>query len=69
MKFSGRVEAELMKVSEGKKYITEETMNKIRKIKGIFISYLGYSKLENCNRYMLYNNEKDVELWEVFEKC
>jgi hypothetical protein len=66
---ASKVEEEIIKVSGGKKYITEDVMNKIRKIKGIFVSYLGYSKLENCNRYMLYDKEQDLDLWEVFEKC
>jgi hypothetical protein len=69
MQFSGKVEAALIKITAGRKFITEDEMNLVRKIKGIFISYLGYSKLENGNRYMIYDNEKDIELWEVIEKC
>jgi hypothetical protein len=68
MRKVGKVETEVVKISGGKKYVTEEEMNKIRKVNDIFVSYLGYSKSEKCNRYILYDNGQDTELWEVFEK-
>lgn len=69
MKFSGKVEASIIKVTGGRKFITEKEMDQVRRIKGIFVSYLGFSKLDSGNRYMLYDNDQDLELWEVIEKC
>lgn len=66
MKISeSEVMKEIEKLGLDKQILTENELNRIKKIKNCMVSYLGWSDIKRCYIYYIMDIKNDFELMEV----